>query len=109
MKIISAMFVISFFLATPAWSADGPSLERGKELFNSTQLGSNGKSCATCHRGGNKLEEVNNYSDEQLAETVSQCIRAALKGKAVEPDSSDVKSLVLYVRKLGKPGKGPDK
>ncbi|HZV80854.1 MAG TPA: cytochrome C [Geobacteraceae bacterium] len=92
-----------------AWSgssigADLPSLVRGQELFESEHLGTSGKSCATCHPGGKKLEGAGNYGDDELTTTVNTCIAGPLKGKILDPESTDMKSLVLYLKSFSKPG-----
>lgn len=91
-------------LASMAWAA-GPSLERGKELFNSTKLGGNGRSCATCHPDGKKLERAATYEEGELKSVINQCIKNSLDGKALDPDSSDMISLIMFVRSFAGPGK----
>ena len=55
-------------LATATAAAkDAPSVERGSKLFNSAALGTNGKSCATCHPGGKGLEDVADYDGKKMA------------------------------------------
>ena len=82
-------------------AANTPSIERGRELFNSTALGTNGKSCASCHGDGSGLSGVAAIDGARLAGIVNQCIRNPLKGKGLAADSSDMKSLVMYLRTLG--------
>ncbi|WP_298269360.1 cytochrome C [Geobacter sp.] len=89
---------------TAAYAAE-VSLDRGKELFESVKLGTNGKSCATCHPGGRKLEwAASSYGDEKLTSIVNRCIEKSLKGKPLDPDSDDMKSLVGYIKTFGGPG-----
>ena len=88
-----------------AWGADLPSLERGRQLFASEKLGTSGKSCATCHPGGKKLEGVGASADEELAAIINRCIAGPLKGKKLDPESVDMKSLVLYLKSLAGTGK----
>lgn len=45
-------------VASLALAGDGASPGRGKELFNGNKLGTNGKSCGTCHSGGKGLEKA---------------------------------------------------
>lgn len=89
-------------LALPASisMAAGPSLEKGKELFESTKLGTNGKSCATCHRDGKRLEGAASYEEGELTGIVNNCIARALAGKEMDPQSADMQSLVMYIRSL---------
>ncbi len=89
-------------LAAPAVAADQPSAARGKELFESAQLGTNGKSCAGCHPGGKKLEAAAGFDEEQLGEIINQCITRPLKGKALDPATPDMKSLIMYLRTFAK-------
>jgi len=91
-------FLALIALAAPAIAIDTPSAEHGKELFTSTQLGTNGTSCAGCHQGGKGLESVGEYDDVQLGGIINQCITKPLKGKALDPASSDLKSLVMYLK-----------
>lgn len=96
--IILCTLTMAAYLAA---AVDIPSSERGKELFNSTSLGTNGKSCASCHRNGHGLEQVGDRDEATLAGIVSRCILGPLKGKEFASDSSDLMSLVMYVRTLG--------
>ncbi len=89
-------------LASLALAADAPSLERGKELFSSTQLGTNGKSCASCHPGGNRLAQAAGYTEGELSGIVNACIKKPLKGTALDPASDEMKSLIMYIRTFAK-------
>jgi mono/diheme cytochrome c family protein len=71
---------------------------RGKALFESTKLGTNGKSCATCHAGGKRFAEVAETPDDELAEYVNSCIEAMLAGKPLPAGSDDLRALVKHVR-----------
>ncbi len=104
MKKSGLMLLLTTLLASLAWAAE-PSAERGKELFNSTELGSNGKSCATCHRDGKKLERAATYADGELGEIINQCIKNPLEGKGLDLSSSDMKSLIIYIKAFAGPGK----
>ncbi len=88
-----------------AWGADLPSRERGQQLFTSEKLGTSGMSCATCHPGGKKLKGSETAGDEQLADTINACIAGPLKGKQLDPESVDMKSLVLYIKGFAGTGK----
>jgi mono/diheme cytochrome c family protein len=85
--------------------AELPSLEMGKQLFGSEKLGTSGRSCATCHQGGSKLKGAAASSDEDLAEIINRCIAGPLKGKEIDTGSTEMKSLVLYVKSLAAAGK----
>lgn len=88
-----------------AWGADQPSLERGQQLFASEKLGTSGKSCASCHLDGKGLKGVGSFSDEQLVGTINACIAGPLKGKQLDPESSDMKSMLIFVKSLAGTGK----
>jgi hypothetical protein len=104
MKKSGLMLLMPLLLSSLAWAA-GPSMERGKELFNSTKLGTNGKSCATCHRDGKKLERAATYADGELGEIINQCIKNPLVGKGLDPSSIDMKSLIMFIRGFSNTGK----
>ncbi|HTP65403.1 MAG TPA: cytochrome C, partial [Geobacteraceae bacterium] len=93
-----SLFIMTFFASLAL--AAGPSLERGKELFNSTRLGTNGKSCAGCHQGGKRLAGAASHDEGELATIVNQCIATMLKGKPLDPGSADMKSLIMYIKSL---------
>lgn len=104
-RVVSAC---AFFAALTAVAAvaEGPSVERGRELFESEKLGSSGKSCASCHPGGRKLEwAAASYEDERLAGIINNCIANPLKGKPLEPASDDLRSLLLYIKTFAGPGR----
>lgn len=75
---------------------------KGKELFNSAELGgsSNQTSCNTCHPDGRGLKNAG--SKENLVDMINMCIERPLKGNALETESSDMKSLQLYIKSLKK-------
>jgi len=102
--IIAAVLASAFFAIAAV--AAPPSLERGKELFNGTALSGNGKSCADCHSNGKGLERTTVYDEDELADIVNQCIRKPLDGKGLEPTSTDMKSLIIYIRSLAASGNG---
>ena len=87
-------------MAAFALAADGASPARGKELFTGKNLGTNGKSCSTCHPGGKGLEKAAAYDDEELGSVINQCIINPLKGTALAPSSSEMKSIIRYIRSL---------
>lgn len=76
----------------------GASVEQGKALFNDSNLGSSGKSCATCHPDGKGMETAG--ENEHLDITVNACIRQALKGESLDRDSVEMQSLLLYLNSL---------
>src|SRR5512133_285194 len=94
-------FIAMSLLATVATAADGPSVNRGKELFTSTQLGTNGKSCAGCHPDGKGLENAAAFDEKKLVKVTNMCIEKALKGTALPDNSSDLSSLIMYQKTIG--------
>jgi cytochrome c peroxidase len=104
-KKAGLILAASALLAYPALAADAPSLERGKELFNSTKLGTSGKSCATCHPEGKRLNQAATYKEGELGEIINQCIKNPLKGAPLEVTSGDMKSLIIYIKTFAGPGK----
>jgi cytochrome c peroxidase len=82
--------------------------DRGKVLFNDPKLsgGSAGRSCNTCHPDGKGLEGVGEKKNwktpggefKTLEEAVNICITMALKGKALEIKSEQMKDIVSYLK-----------
>jgi len=83
-------------------AADPPLQLKGWQLFGSEKLGTSGKSCTSCHPDSSKLIGAISASDEDLAATINQCITGPLKGKALDPNSIEMKALLLYTRSLAK-------
>jgi len=81
-------------------AVEAPTAELGKTLFESTRLGSNGKSCSSCHPGGRGLEEISAYDDGQLKEMINFCIRDALKGRMFASDAQELDAMLAYLRSL---------
>lgn len=101
--IRNALFILALSgvaMTSVALASGGASLERGKALFNDAGLAhsSNGRSCSSCHAGGAKLENANRNPD--LAGQINRCIKGALNGKPLDKNSSDMRSLVMYVQSL---------
>lgn len=96
-QVLIALFV----LTTVATAADVASIEHGDKLFKSTILGTNGGSCAGCHPDGKGLEEAAAYDEKTLAKIANQCIVKALNGKALAADSTELSSLVMYLKTFG--------
>ncbi|MBI1922450.1 MAG: cytochrome C [Geobacter sp.] len=85
---------------------DEVSVDRGRELFSSPELGKSGKSCFSCHPGGKKLEmAAASENDERLTGMINNCIVQVLKGKALAPDTVEMQSLLMYIRTFGGPGR----
>lgn len=92
--------------------------ERGKALFNDPKLGggTSGKSCGSCHPDGKGImgdkKEWKNPAGTftSLEATANACIEMALKGKALDVKSDQMKDLVAYLKSLkGKGAEAPKK
>lgn len=99
LKAFSALVVL---MSAASLCAADPAT-RGKELFNDKKLGSNGKSCATCHPDVSKLKQAAAYEDDELVEIINKCIKEALKGKPLPADSQEMKAMIAYHRTFDKP------
>ena len=95
-----ALFIILLTgIAAGALSAaENVSLEKGKALFSDPKLGTNGKSCDNCHHDGKGLQQAGNKAD--LDRIVNACIVHSIKGKALDPKSVEMQSLLLYIKNL---------
>jgi len=103
MKHLGLVMVL-LLASISAWGfGDEGDSSKGKALFESAKLGTNGKSCATCHPGGSKLEWPATFPEEKLAEAVNTCISKALKGKPLPVESTELKSLVRYIKTFAGP------
>lgn len=100
MRTLILTLCVAALAANPVFAADKASKDRGKELFNSTELGTNGKSCASCHAEGKGLEKAAKYDDAKLKKITNQCISQSLKGRPLTTNSSDMASLVMYMKSL---------
>jgi mono/diheme cytochrome c family protein len=113
MKILNAVLttVLAFGLPAAFAIAAGES-GKGKALFNDPKLGANGQTCNSCHPDGKGLEksgargkkEWKNPSGKWLSleDTNNVCIMMAMKGNAIDPKGEEMRSLVAYIKSLGK-------
>lgn len=71
----------------------------GKELFQETALGTNGKSCYSCHPDGEGISGVGERLNKrfELQDMINKCIVGALKGKEIGQVSSEMKKLHRYL------------
>lgn len=78
------------------------SVELGQKLFNDPKLGNgtSGKSCNSCHAGGNGMEKAGKRAD--LAAMINQCIVGALKGQKIDTSAVEMRSLKMYIASLAK-------
>lgn len=87
-------------MSSAVMAMDGISVERGKELFSGTELGTNGKSCISCHRDGEGLAKAALYDDDNLGVAINRCIQNALEGEMLDDRSAGMKSLIMYIKSL---------
>ena len=106
LSLIAVGLVFSFAFATG-------DMAKGKALFNDPKLagGTAGKSCNSCHPDGKGLEnagikkkEFNLAGKKQtgLKEAINTCIENALKGKALDRKSQEMKDLAAYIKSFEK-------
>jgi len=99
-RLIISMFVmISFsFMLTLAMAAGD--VEKGRVLFNDPKFGGGtvGMSCNSCHPDGNGLEKAGDRKD--LEKFVNGCIKNALKGKGIDPNSVEMADIIAYIKSL---------
>jgi len=106
-----ALIAITLLVASSLAFATHPTpIDRGKALFNNPKLGNGtaGKSCNTCHPDGKGLEGVAAKKEwkppggeyKTLEQAVNICIEMALKGKALDVKSKQMKDLVSYLKSL---------
>lgn len=95
--ILCTLFLAVFFASPAAFATEAPTMEVGEKLFRSTDLGTNDRSCSTCHPGGEGLEDVDTWATDDLKEQVNTCIEQTLEGDALDADSTEMNSLILYI------------
>ncbi|MBI5141094.1 MAG: hypothetical protein HZA20_02730 [Nitrospirae bacterium] len=106
-------------LASGALAAHHTPEDRGKAAFNSTRLGGGkaAKSCNSCHAGGKGLEHAGAKTEFNLMgkklgtleDAVNVCIEMALKGKAIDVKSDEMKDIVAYIKSFGGKSAAPAK
>ena len=79
-------------------------VKKGRELWTSPQLGTNGVACAQCHpNAANTHPETYPKFQQQLGrvaslrEMINWCIQQPLEGKPLALDSADMVALETYV------------
>jgi len=95
--IWTTLFIL---VCAQAPATEKASVQIGEKLLRSTSLGTNGRSCVSCHRNGKGLEETSAYTDSELHGMINFCIRDALEGNMLPADSQELQSLFLYLRTL---------
>jgi cytochrome c553 len=112
MKIIKSALLsaATLCLAVSFAFAGAGDAAKGKALFNDPNLGGaqGGKSCGTCHPDGKGLEKVAGKKEfnlggkthKSLEEVINMCVVNAIKGKALDPKSDQMKNLIAYINSL---------
>ncbi|MEK6673011.1 MAG: hypothetical protein AABY42_05985 [Nitrospirota bacterium] len=107
-KIVLLSLVAVGLIFSFAFASKHKPEERGKALFNDVKLGNgtSGKSCNSCHADGKGMEKaatkkefnIMGKSQKSLEEAVNFCIENALKGKAIDAKSDDMKDITAYIK-----------
>lgn len=113
MKLIKTLlFSLMVLSLVVSFAFAAGNVEKGKALFNDPKLSgsTNDSSCNTCHPDGKGLEKAGLKSkkewktpagvDKSLEDAINTCITVALKGKALDKKSQDMKDLVAYIKSL---------
>ena len=95
-KMLMTGLLIMMISASPVCA--NSDIDEGKNYFNDATLGSNGKSCASCHPNGKGLEQACDYDVPTLQEFVNFCIRDAMKGKMLAADDPRVIKIEKLMR-----------
>ncbi len=104
-KLLMVIIVIVFASVTFAGN-----VRNGEKLFNSPDLGTNGRKCSSCHRKGKGINgtkrvfRIIGRKFRNPEDAINFCLKLALKGEPLEKDSKEMQDLVSYIRTL-KPGK----
>ncbi len=98
--IVFAAIMFSAVAAGNPPAGEKPSAALGKNLFRDATLGRprNTRSCNTCHPDGKGLKDAGSNPD--LPAIINRCITGPLVGKKIPVDSTEMQSLVLYIRSL---------
>ncbi len=106
MKITRSLALLAIILMFGAGTAHAGDISKGKSLFNSAKLGTNGKSCSSCHPDGRNIDgSKSSYSilgseQSNIEDAANFCIEMALSGKALEKNSGKMKDLAAYLSTL---------
>lgn len=106
MKSTKLILVLSLILMFAAGIAHSGDVKNGKALFNDSNLGTNEKSCNSCHSGGRDIDgskeafSILGSEQESVEDAVNFCIEMALSGKPLEKDSKQMEDMVSYLKTL---------
>ncbi len=109
-EVIVLTLAVSGLICSCAFAMSPTPEERGKALFNDPALGGGtaGRSCNSCHPDGKGLEGSSAKTEwrtpggasSTLEGAVNTCITMALKGKALDPQSEQMRDIVAYIKSL---------
>jgi len=99
-----SIVAISLLLITgiSAHATEAPTLSLGKTLFESTELGTKGRGCVTCHKHGKGLEMIGDFNDTELKDIINACLRDAIGAKLISTESQEMDAMLVYVRSFQK-------
>ena len=99
-----SIVAISLLLITgiSAHATEAPTLSLGKTLFESTELGTKGRGCVTCHKQGKGLEMIGDFNDTELKDIINACLRDAIGAKLISTESQEMDAMLVYVRSFQK-------
>ena len=100
-KSIVAMSLL-LMTGISAQATEAPTLSLGKALFESTELGTKGRGCVTCHEQGKGLEMIGDFNDTELKDIINACLRDAMGGQLMSTESQELEALLVYVRSFQK-------
>lgn len=99
------VILLLFTFGLTASAIEAPSLSLGKSIFDSTQLGTSGRSCDNCHPQGKGLDKIADFNDLEIKDIINACIRDAQKGQMISLESQEMNALLSYVRTFEKAAK----
>ena len=100
-KSIVAMSLL-LMTGISAQATEAPTLSLGKALFESTELGTKGRGCVTCHEQGKGLEMIGDFNNTELKDIINACLRDAMGGQLMSTESQELEALRVYVRSFQK-------
>ncbi|RJR15253.1 MAG: hypothetical protein C4581_12435 [Nitrospiraceae bacterium] len=106
MKVFGMLVVIAAVVVLAMGAAHSGDVKKGKVLFNDSSLGTNGKSCNTCHSGGGDIDGskktfvVLGEEITSIGGVINFCIENAMDGKTLDVNSQEMKDIVSYLSTL---------
>jgi cytochrome c peroxidase len=95
--------LLALILSAPAEA----SIDNGKTLFSSPDLGVNGKACVQCHAAGKQFdpEELRERSPRDVGILTNHCLTLRMKSPKLAAESTELQSLILYVKTFQQKGR----